>query len=368
MRNITILWFATLALALTACGGGGNDATTAQTFKISGNLSGLGADKQVILENNQANPTTISSNGKFSFSEPIAANGSYAVTVASQPAGQSCTVSSSASGTSVQTDVNVVTVVCSDLVYKISGTVTGLAEGKQVRLLNQGGDETTVSANGGFQFDALTAKNGSYAITVGTQPQNQICTVSNGTGAGVVADISNVQVACSEITYTVSGAVTGLLAGEQLTLRNNAADPLTVTGSGPFTFATPIVEGGSYAVTIGTQPVGKTCTVSLGSGTGTSHNVSDVAVVCSSRSYTIGGMIGGLSAGEQVTLLNNGANPLIVSSNGAFTFSVPVAYNGSYIVTVAAPPTGKVCDFANISGSGVKANVNDIAIECKRPL
>lgn len=367
MRNIKILWFATLALAFTACGGGGDEATTAETFKISGNLSGLGADKQVILQNNQANPTTIASNGKFSFSEPIAANGSYAVTVASQPIGQSCTVSS-ASGTSVQTDVSVVTVVCSDLVYKISGTVTGLAEGEQVRLLNQGGDETTVSANGGFQFDALTAKNGSYAITIGAQPQNQICTVSNGTGAGVVADVGNVQVLCSEITYPVSGAVTGLLAGEQLTLRNNAADPLTVTGSGPFTFGTPIVQGGSYVVTIDTQPVSKTCTVSLGSGTGTNHNVSDVAVLCSSRTYQIGGMIGGLSAGEQVTLLNNGADPLIVSSNGPFTFSMPVAYNGSYIVTVAAPPTGKACDFANISGSGVKANISDVAIDCKRLL
>jgi uncharacterized protein YfaP (DUF2135 family) len=367
MRNIKILWFATLALAFTACGGGGDDPTTSQPFKISGNLSGLGADKQVILQNNQANPTTIASNGKFSFSEPIPANGSYAVTVASQPVGQSCSVSS-ASGTNVQTDVSVVTVVCSDLVYKISGTVTGLAGGEQVRLLNQGGDETTVSANGGFQFDALIEKNGSYAITVGTQPPGQICTVSHGTGAGVVADVGNVQVLCSEITYPVSGTVTGLLAGEQLTLRNNAADPLTVTGSGPFTFATPIVQGGSYVVTIDTQPVSKTCSVSFGSGTGASHKVSDVAVVCSSRTYQIGGMIGGLSAGEQVTLLNNGADPLIVSSNGPFTFPMPMAYNSSYIVTVAASPTGKVCDLANIAGKEVTADVSNIAIDCKRPL
>jgi hypothetical protein len=367
MRNIKILWFATLALAFTACGGGGDDPTTSQTFRISGSLSGLGADKQVILQNNQANPTTIASNGKFSFSEPIPANGSYAVTVASQPTGQSCSVSS-ASGTSVQTDVNVVTVVCSDLVYKISGTVTGLTGGGQVKLLNQGGDETTVSANGGFQFGTLTAKNGSYAVTIGTQPVGQICTVSNGTGAGVIADIGNVQVLCSAITYPVSGAITGLTSEEQLTLNNNAADPLTVTGSGRFTFATPIVQGGSYAVTIGTQPVDKTCTVSLGSGTGVSDKVSDVAVVCSGRSYRIGGMIGGLSAGEQVTLLNNGADPLIVSSNGSFLFPTPVAYNSSYVVTVATPPAGKVCDFANISGSGVKANISDIAIDCKRLL
>lgn len=366
MRNIKILWFATLALALTACGGGGDDAATAQTFRISGSLSGLGAEKQVILQNNNTNPTTVSSNGKFSFSEPTPANGSYAVTVVSQPAGQTCSVSN-ASGTGVQTDVNVVSVICSDLVYKVSGAVTGLAPGNQVKLLNNSGDETTLSANQSFTFGTLTAKNGSYAVTIGTQPVGQICTVSHGTGVGVVADISNVQVACSDITYTVSGAVTGLASGEQLTLRNNAADPLTVTGSGPFTFATPIVQGGSYVVTIGTQPVDKTCTVSLGSGTGVSDKVSDVAVVCSGRSYTIGGMIGGLSAGEQVTLLNNGANPLIVSANGFFIFPTPVAYNSSYVVTVATPPTGKVCNLANISGSGVKADVSNIAINCKIP-
>ena len=170
--------------------------------------------------------------------------------------------------------------------------------------------------------------------TVGTQPTGQTCTVSNGSGAGVVANISNVSVTCSTNTYTISGAVSGLTAGQQVTLLNNAGNATTVTSNGSFAFSTPVTYNGSYAVTVGTQPTGQTCTVSNGSGSGVVARISNVSVTCSTNTYTISGAVSGLTAGQQVTLMNNAGNATTLTSNGSFAFSTPVTHNGSYAVTV----------------------------------
>ena len=84
-------------------------------------------------------------------------------------------------------------------------------------------------------------------------------------------------------TYTVGGAVSGLAAGGSVTLADNGGDLLTVQASGAFVFATPVTQGGSYAVTVTKQPNGQTCAVSSGSGSQLSANVSGVAVACTDR-------------------------------------------------------------------------------------
>ncbi|MCE1181474.1 MAG: lactonase family protein [Rhodocyclales bacterium] len=161
--------------------------------------------------------------------------------------------------------------------YTLGGRVSGLSGGLLTLLLN-GGGAFTINANGTFTFP--TAISSTYAITVGTQPNGQTCTVSNGVGAGVTANVSNVSVTCSTNTYTISGTVSGLASGTQITLNNNAADPTIVTANGSFTFATPVAYNGSYAVTVGTQPTGQTCTVSNDTGAGVAANVTNVAVIC----------------------------------------------------------------------------------------
>src|ERR1019366_6981519 len=62
---------------------------------------------------------------------------------------------------------------------------------------------------------------------------------------------------------TIGGIVTGLLGGTTLSLANNGIDPITVTANGPFTFG----SGSTFSVTVVTQPLGQTCTVTGGSGT-----------------------------------------------------------------------------------------------------
>jgi hypothetical protein len=80
--------------------------------------------------------------------------------------------------------------------------------------------------------------------------------------------------------------------------------------------------------------------------------------------YTLSGTISGLASGSQVTLLNNAANPLVVTTNGVFTFSTAIAYGGSYSVTVNAQPTGQTCTTSNGSGIGVTTTISNISVTC----
>ena len=353
-----------LMLGLAACGGGGSDSP--QTLLIGGTVTGLAAGSQIVMNNNGDPALTVRTNGTFFFPKAVDSNGSYLVTINTQPTGQTCSVANF-QGAGVTADVWSVKVTCSTVTHTVGGSVAGLAAGQQVTLNMNGADALTVNANGAFTFAVPVPVNGSYAVAVGAQPAGQTCTVSNASGSGVVADISDVAVTCSANTFTVGGTVTGLTAGQQVTLKNNASDPLIVAADGSFTFATPVTFNGSYAVTVGTQPAGQTCTVANGSGAGVVANITNVTVTCSTNTYTIGVTVSGLIAGKQVTLNNNGADPLTVlaAQNGALqTFTTPVSFNGSYAVTVGTQPVGQTCTVSNGSGSGVVANIANVTVTC----
>ena len=89
-------------------------------------------------------------------------------------------------------------------------------------------------------------------------------------------------------TYTIGGTVTNLAGtGGGLVLQDNGGDNLPVNANGNFTFATPIDSGGTYKVTVLTQPSSpaQTCGVTLGTGTATA-NTTNVAVDCGHNEWT----------------------------------------------------------------------------------
>jgi hypothetical protein len=93
-------------------------------------------------------------------------------------------------------------------VYHVGGTVSGLVAGDEVTLLNNGGEATTVAANGTFTFPTKVSSYSSYNVTIGTQPAGQICVVAQGTGSGVAkADVTGVSVSCDSWTKTGAPAV-----------------------------------------------------------------------------------------------------------------------------------------------------------------
>ena len=121
------------------------------------------------------------------------------------------------------------------------------------------------------------------SVTVAPSPSGQTCTVSSGSGTVGNANVTNVAVACvtnPPPRFTIGGTVTGL-AASGLVLRNNGGDDLSVSASGPFTFATALTSGSTYSVTVSRQPSGQTCTVSAGTGTVGNANVTSVLVSCS---------------------------------------------------------------------------------------
>jgi len=69
-------------------------------------------------------------------------------------------------------------------------------------------------------------------------------------------------------------------------LQDNGGDNLSVGANGSFTFATPLAPGTAYSVTVKTNPTGQSCTVSNGSGSIGSANVTNVAVSCANSSGT----------------------------------------------------------------------------------
>ena len=82
--------------------------------------------------------------------------------------------------------------------------------------------------------------------------------------------------------FTVGGTLTGLPAGDTVTLQDNGSDNLTLSTNGTFTFPTALPNGHAYSVTVsGTSGATvTTCTLTNGSGTISGANVTNVAVQC----------------------------------------------------------------------------------------
>ena len=115
----SVITVTVVSLALASCGGGSVGSTTgsnptpvaSETYLNQVAVSGLTTNESVILQDNNANPITVSANQTVTFPASWQTTNTYAVTVASQTPGVTCGTSS-ASGTTGIADVTV-TVSCS---------------------------------------------------------------------------------------------------------------------------------------------------------------------------------------------------------------------------------------------------------------
>jgi N-acetylneuraminic acid mutarotase len=330
------------------------------TYNVGVTVSGLIADG-LVLQDNGGDNLAVSSNGRFNFNTPVASGSAYAVSILSQPVGETCAIAN-AGGTIVSSNIGNVSVACVPNTYQISGSVSGLLSGASLILQNDGGDSTPVSANGAFSFAGAVASGNNYAVTVATQPAAQNCAISNGSGIVVASSLSSVTVICSNNTYNVAATVSGLNAGS-LALQDNGGDALSILGDGLFNFNMPLASNANYNITILTQPAGENCTLSNGSGTIGSSNVTSVAVACVTTAFSVGGSVSGLGAAT-ITLQNNGADNLLISANGGFTFATPIASGATYAVTILTQPPGQQCTVNDGSGIVGAAAVTTIDVSC----
>jgi hypothetical protein len=106
----------------------------------------------------------------------------------------------------------------------------------------------------------------------------------------------------------VRGTITGLTG--TVVLLNNNVNSTSLSTNGSFNFSTPIAEGSTYHVTVGTQPTGQTCTVIDGSGTMSSSDVTNVTVNCVTNNTT-------LTVSAKGTIpVNSGSGTITVTNTG----------------------------------------------------
>ncbi len=132
--------------------------------------------------------------------------------------------------------------------YSVGGTVSNLVTGQSVTLANNGGDALTVNASGNFTFKTFIADGAGYAVTVTTQPAGQDCTVTNGMGSSMSANVSNVSVSCAnlpEYAYVVNNGA-------------NTISQYAVSANGTLVpLGTPIVATGSSPQSVTINPTRK---------------------------------------------------------------------------------------------------------------
>ena len=328
-------------------------------YTIGGTLSGLAPGKSVILSNNGTDTLILSANSGFSFSSPLPAGTGYSVNVIIQPAGQTCLVANGAG--SVSGTVSNVSVLCSST-YTVSGVISGLTATGLVLRLN---GTSLIIANSASKFKFATAltDNSPYSVSVGIQPVGMSCVVSNGIGIITAANVTNVTIACNK-TYTVSGSISGLTASGLILKLNGGANKIVPSGSSAFSFATALITGTPYAVTIQQQPTGLTCSLANDTGTIGTGNITNVTVSCSINTYSIGGVVSGLGIGKSIVLKNNGGYSLLVTANGSFTFTTQLPSGTSYFVTTGTIPSGQSCFVFNGSGTVATSNVTNVTVAC----
>ena len=170
------------------------------SFTIGGTVSGL-AGSGLVLQNNAGDDLAISADGSFTFATPLTDGSDYEVTVLTQPVSlsQTCTVSNGA-GTLDGADISNVEVSCVTNSYTVGGTVSGLL-GSGLVLQNNNADDLAIGADGDFTFPTPLADGSAYAVTVLTQPggPEQSCGIAAGNGTISGADISDVEVSCSNV-------------------------------------------------------------------------------------------------------------------------------------------------------------------------
>src|SRR5262249_32952128 len=87
---------------------------TTNHYTVSGAVTGLGTGRSVVLQDNGGDNLTATASGAFSFATKVASGSAYAVTVLTQPNGQTCTITSG-SGTISASNTSSVAVNCANL-------------------------------------------------------------------------------------------------------------------------------------------------------------------------------------------------------------------------------------------------------------
>jgi len=304
---------------------------TAQTYALSGSVTG-DVTKDVLITLSPGNATTTTnSSGNYSFFG--LGNGTYTAT----PSLAGYTFSPSSSQATIK-DLNALfsnfasTRVLAPT-YSIDGVVSG--DTKQGVTINLTGDATlttTSDANGNFSFTGLY--NGNFVVTpvkVGFtfSPSNAAVSINSANISGPFFSA----VTYAPATYNLSGTMTGAVTnGVLITLSGKASGTTTTNASGNYSFsgladgnytATPSLAGYSFS------PSSANTVISGANSTFSNFNSSSPT-----STYTISGLVTG-AAPAGVTIKLSGAATLNVTTDLNGNYSFTGLSNGNFIITPA---------------------------------
>ena len=229
----------------------------------------------------------------------------------------------------------------------------------------------TVAVSGNSTVPLATLASGTtYTVTVSAQPTvlSQTCTVT-GPGPSTLTANVTLPITCVTNSYNIIATVNGLAGtGLHLQVAPTAAVAATANAT-PYTLAS-VISGGTYTVTVPTQPTSPTqsCVPAPSTGNVTSANV-PVTVTCTTFTSTVGGSITGLNGGGLVLKDTVSGHQTAAIAAGTTTFAISPAINSgvSYNVVVLTQPTtpGQYCTVANPSGTVVGTAITNVAVTCR---
>ncbi|WP_157995377.1 choice-of-anchor tandem repeat GloVer-containing protein [Peristeroidobacter soli] len=247
--------------------------------------------------------------------------------------------------------------------FAIGGTVAGLGDLAGLQL-SDGIDTITVGpGDATFVFPTRVPSGTSYVIGIVNEPAGKTCTVAGGSGTVDSADIANAVVTCSDRAFQLGGTIQGLSTAG-LVLANGETTLAVAADAASFTMPALVAFGSSYSVTVETQPLGLACAVSNGAGIMPASDLTAVSVICTDRSFSLGGNISGLGSYAGLVLAN-GPDLLDVNAGAtAFTMPTPVPYSSAYDITVQRSPAGLTCSVTQGSGSMTPGDITNVAVTC----
>ena len=322
----------------------------------------------------------------YDFVTGVPINNDVSVIINEQPNSKSCSFVAESSATNVTADINNFDIICSVNSYSISGSITNFSGNDQMILGLFISDSSTpietldlANAATQFAFQSQVNHGSAYAVEVIEQPLGKDCTVSSNGAGTLTGDITDIQVSCDVIQYTVEGTVSGLSGNDSLlvTLRNTTTqtDVSSVSlgaGDTAINFSGTIPFGDGYEV-IKTDPSGKNCTLS---GEWASPGVfgpttKTFSISCDQRTYLISGTINGLDGVTQTANLElrvNGSPAGSITAPQAgqntFGFTTPVPHGSNVEVAILSVTDGLNCSSSNNVLSNVTADDNSIVIDC----
>ncbi len=322
-------------LAVAACGGGSSNSSSTgsgggtTTYTISGTITGA-STVSVALSGASTATTTTDASGNYQFTG--LANGAYTITpTLSGDSFSPTSLAVTVSGASLTGENFAAT----SATYTLSGAVQtsngGALAGVSLQLSGTASATQSSNSSGQYAFANLAA--GTYTVTPTLagytfSPANAQVTVTNSN----ISATTFVGTAAPPPTYTISGVVSGAVAGGvKITLSGAGSATTTTAANGAYTLTG--LAPGNYTVAPSLSgytfsPASTSVTINSADVTGT--NFTSSAVVA--PTYAISGTVSGaIASGVTITLSGAGSGTTTTAANGSYSFSGLAA--GNYVVT-----------------------------------